>query len=241
MTLARPATQRRNKRPAAGLERSLRELRHSRARIFASADLERRRIERDLHDGAQHGLVALRVRIGLARQRLADDPTQADQVLHELSEAVDAVLQDVRRLAKGVYPSVLADRGLVEALRAAARNSPLPVIVRAENVDRYREDVEAAVYFSCMEALQNAVKHAQDASVRISLEGNGTLCFEVGDDGVGFAVTDTPAGSGLANMRDRVEAVGGSLTLRSAPGEGTTVAGVIPLNGAVGRREPLID
>ncbi len=221
---------RQNERLATDLESSLSELRLSRARILASADLERRRIERDLHDGAQQRLVALRVRLGLAQDLLRDDPVRGGAMLSELGGDVDAALEEVRLLARGVYPSVLADRGLVEALRAAARNSPLPVSVRAHEVGRLPVDVETAVYFACVEALQNAAKHAQrNTSVLVKLSKGDRLLFEVRDDGVGFAVNGHPAGLGLANMRDRIESVGGTLAIESVLGEGTCVSGSVPL------------
>jgi PAS domain S-box-containing protein len=222
---------RQNERLSADLEASLRELQLSRARILASADLERRRIERDLHDGAQQRLVALRVRLGLAQELLQGDPARGDEVLGELGNEVEAALEEVRLLAKGVYPSVLADRGLVEALRTAARSSPLPVTLRARGIGRYAEEVETAVYFACVEALQNAAKHAQrEAAVLVSLSAEGDLRFSVRDDGVGFLPEAAPAGAGLANMRDRIEAVGGTLAIESTLGEGTTVSGVVRLH-----------
>ena len=219
-----------NERLASGLESSLAELQLSRARILASADLERRRIERDLHDGAQQRLVALRVRLGLAQDLLREDPVRGADLLKELGDDVDAALEEVRMLARGVYPSVLADRGIVEALRAAARNSPLPVTLKAAVLDRFSEELETAVYFTCVEALQNAAKHARgETSVLISLSQGDSLRFEVRDNGVGFSPSGASAGAGLANMRDRIESVGGKLTVASAPGEGTHVSGSIPL------------
>jgi len=220
---------RQNERLAADLESSLDELRLSRARILASADLERRRIERDLHDGAQQRLVALRVRLGLVQELLRSGPARTQELFDGLGADVEAALEEVRMLARGVYPSVLADRGLADALRTAARRSPLRVIVRARGAARFREEVETAVYFACVEALQNAAKHARaDTSVLISLSLDGALRFAVADDGAGFRVEATPSGTGLANMRDRIEAVGGTLTVESAPGAGTTVSGSVP-------------
>jgi PAS domain S-box-containing protein len=222
---------RQNERLATDLESSLAELQLSRARILASADLERRRIERDLHDGAQQRLVALRVRLGLAQDLLREDPLRGSAMLSDLGNDVDAALEEVRMLARGVYPSVLGDRGLVEALRAAARNSPLAVSIRASAVGRLPEEIETAVYFACVEALQNAAKHAQcETSVLISLRQGKRLRFEVRDDGVGFKVNGKPAGAGLANMRDRIAAVGGRLTIESASGQGTCVSGSVPLH-----------
>ena len=221
---------RQNERLATDLETSLAELQLSRARILASADLERRRIERDLHDGAQQRLVALRVRLGLAQDLLRDDPVRGSAMLSELGDDVDAALEEVRLLARGVYPSVLAHRGLVDALRTAARNSALPVTVRARTNGRVAVDIETAVYFTCVEALQNAAKHGRSgSSVLISLTVDEGLRFSVRDDGGGFALNEKAIGAGLANMRDRIESVGGRLTIESVPGDGTCVSGSVPL------------
>ena len=221
---------RQNERLATDLETSLAELQLSRARILASADLERRRIERDLHDGAQQRLVALRVRLGLAQDLLRDDPVRGSAMLSELGDDVDAALEEVRLLARGVYPSVLAHRGLVDALRTAARNSALPVTVRARTNGRVAVHIETAVYFTCVEALQNAAKHGRSGtSVLISLTVDEGLQFSVRDDGGGFALNEKATGAGLANMRDRIESVGGRLTIESVPGDGTCVSGSVPL------------
>ena len=220
-----------NRRLAARVENSLGEVRESRARILAAADEERRRIERDLHDGAQQRLVALRIRLELAEELMAQDPKGAKAMLHRLGGEIDAALDELRSLAAGVYPSVLAARGLPDALRSAALQSPLSASVRVQGSDRYPLEVETAAYFCCIEALQNVVKHAPDArAVTISLSRNGDLRFEVRDDGPGFAVEETAPGDGLANMRDRMAAVGGELEIRSRPGAGTAVAGAIPVD-----------
>lgn len=217
-----------NHRLAARVDESLRELRESRARILAAADDERRRIERDLHDGGQQRLVALRVRLELADETMRDSPVRARRMLQQLGEEVDAALDELRSLAAGVYPSLLADRGLTDALRSAALRSPVPTSVTVAGEDRYSQDVEAAVYFCCLEALQNVAKHAPDANaVAISLERNGDLHFAVSDDGPGF--DGTTAGSGLVNMRDRVAAVGGTLEIETAPGDGTRIVGHVPV------------
>jgi PAS domain S-box-containing protein len=219
-----------NQRLSADLEASLAELKQSRARILALADQERRRIERDLHDGAQQRLVALRVRLGLVGDILDANPGSGAEVLSELGRDVDAALDEVRSLARGVYPSLLADRGLEEALRAAARRCPLAATVRADGIRRHAEEVETAVYFACMEAMQNAAKHAGGArGVVLTLSENGGLRFEVSDDGAGFSIADMRSGQGLLNMRDRLEAVGGTLTVESSAGHGTTVTGVVPV------------
>ena len=214
-----------NHRLAARVEESLRE---SRARILAAADDERRRIERDLHDGGQQRLVALRIRLELADETMRESPARARRMLCQLGAEVDAALEELRSLAAGVYPSLLADRGLTDALRSAARHSPVPASIDVSGSDRYSQDVEAAVYFCCLEALQNVAKHAPDASrVAISLERNGDLRFAVRDDGPGFDIA-AAAGYGLVNMRDRVAAVGGTLEINAASG-GTEILGTVPV------------
>ena len=221
-----------NRRLAVKVEASLREVRESRARIVASADAERRRIERDLHDGAQQRLVALGIRLALAEEVVAEDPDAGRRRLHELGEEVAATLEEIRGLAHGVYPALLSDRGLAEALDAAAMRLPIPATVDRDGVGRYPHEVESVVYFCCMEAMQNALKHAHDAHrLRIVLAEDDGLRFEVKDDGEGFN-GDTRMGAGLTNMRDRVAAVGGELDIHSEPGEGTVVSGRIPLAAA---------
>lgn len=218
-----------NRRLAARVETSLRELHASRSRILVAADDERRRIERDLHDGGQQRLVALRIRLKLAEETMGRSPTRARSMLRQLGEDVDIALDELRALAAGVYPALLAARGLPDALRTAALQSPVPASVAVEGTDRYPEEVETAAYFCCIEALQNVAKHAPEAtSVSISLQRNGDLRFDVRDDGPGFAVEDNGAGHGFVNMRDRMAAVGGELEIRSTPGAGTEVIGTIP-------------
>jgi signal transduction histidine kinase len=220
-----------NRRLAARVESSLTELRESRARVLAAADDERRRIERDLHDGGQQRLVALRIRLELAEEAMGANPARTRSMLHRLGGEIDAALDELRSLAAGVYPSLLSARGLPDALRTAALQSPLPVSVDVDGSDRYSNEVETAAYFCCIEALQNVAKHAPDSSsVSIALSRNGGLRFEVRDDGPGFVVGDVPPGDGLMNMRDRMAAVGGELDLRSSPGAGTTVIGTIPVD-----------
>jgi signal transduction histidine kinase len=219
-----------NRRLAARVESSLRELRESRARILAAADAERRRIERDLHDGGQQRLVALRIRLELAEELMNRDPSFARTMLHQLGAEVDTAIDELRSLAAGVYPSLLVARGLPDALRTAALQSPVPTSVAVDGSDRYSQEVETAAYFCCVEALQNVAKHAPDAaSASISLSRNGDLRFEVRDDGPGFVVGEGATGAGLVNMRDRIAAVGGKLEVRSIPGTGTRVMGRIPV------------
>ena len=205
----------RSQRLAATVDVSLREVQRSRARILASADRERRRIERDLHDGAQQRLVALRIQLELLEETMEWNPEQGLKKLHELGEEVGETLDEIRALAHGVFPSLLADRGLAEAIRAAALRAPISTSVRPDGVARYPQDVESAVYFCCLEALQNASKHARDArAVTISLRQDRALRFEVRDDGAGFDGAASP-GAGITNMQDRLTAVGGELDIRS--------------------------
>jgi signal transduction histidine kinase len=206
-----------------------RELVASRARIVAATDETRRRIERDLHDGAQQHLVALAVKVGLVRKLLEADPEMAVAMLDELRHDAQAALTELRELAHGIYPPLLRDRGLTEALRTAAQRSSRPATVEADEVGRYGADIEAAVYFCCLEALQNAAKHAgEDAVLHLRLAACGTeLVFEVTDDGVGFE-PDAVSGKGFINMRDRLGAFDGRLDVSSVPGRGTTIRGSIP-------------
>jgi signal transduction histidine kinase len=217
------------------LDSSLRELEASRARLATAAVSERQRIERDLHDGAQQRLVTLRVRLELAIESIERDPSTAPTLLDRLGPEVDEIIDDVRSLARGIYPSLLDSGGLVEALRAAAVYASLPVEVRDRGVGRYSPEIEGAVYFCCLEALQNAAKHAAGASrIAIELDDDGELCFVVSDDGGGFDPAKAKRGAGITNMRDRLAAAGGTLALASAPGAGTTVTGRLPVDG---RRE----
>jgi signal transduction histidine kinase len=205
------------------------DLQASRARIVATGDAERRKIERNLHDGAQQHLVALAVNLRLTKDMLADDPEGAAEMLDALGDAVKDTIQELRDLAHGIYPPLLMDSGLPEALRAAANRSPLSVAVDADGLGRYPTEVEAAVYFCCLEALQNAAKHAPGANVSVRVhQEDDVLCFEVSDDGPGFDVAAAKGGHGFTNMSDRLGAIGGTVEWRSSPGEGTTIAGAIP-------------
>jgi signal transduction histidine kinase len=221
-----------NHRLAAQASSLLREVRESRARIQAAADHERRRIERDLHDGAQQRLVALRIKLELAAERADDGAGNGAAVLRGLGGDVEDALEEVRSLARGIYPAPLADRGLVEGLRAAALRNPLPTTVLAAGIARYPREIESAAYFCCLEALQNAAKHARGATVAvIDLSDNGSLRMEVRDDGARFDTDKVAGGVGLTSMRDRLAAVGGELAIASSPGRGTRVTGSIPLGG----------
>jgi signal transduction histidine kinase len=218
-----------NRRLVAQVASSLGEVRASRARIQASADEERRRIERDLHDGAQQRLVGLRIKLELAEEMMPQDPVRGRELLHEVGDDTIEALEDVRSLAHGVYPALLTQRGLVDALREVTLRSPIPTSLRAGDIGRYSPDVESAVYFCCLEAMQNAAKHAAGASqITIALSDDGALRFEVGDDGAGFDRRTSSPGAGLANMRDRLAAVGGELSVLSDAGKGTRVIGVVP-------------
>jgi signal transduction histidine kinase len=214
------------------VRRQAEELRASRARIVASADAARRQIERNLHDGAQQHLVALAVNLRLARQLADADPDTAKSMLDQLSHDLGEAVQQLRDLAHGIYPPLLMDRGLAEALSAAAGRAVLSTEVDAEGIGRFTPEVEAAVYFCALEALQNAGKHAGEgatATIRVWLEEGGLL-FEVADNGAGFDPASRPhLGAGFTNMSDRVGAIGGSISVHSAPGKGTKISGRIPL------------
>jgi len=207
----------------------LRELRASRARIAAAADSERRRIERDLHDGAQQRLVALSIQLELAADQA--DPTEAAR-LRKLRDQVDRSLEDIRSLAHGIYPAVLSDHGLAAAVRSAALRSPVPTTVHVDGLTGYPQEIATAVYLCCIEALQNVAKHARGATgAQIALkEANSVLRFSVTDDGAGFLTARARVGAGIINMQDRMVTIGGELTVHSRPGEGTVVSGRIPLS-----------
>jgi signal transduction histidine kinase len=219
-----------NRRLTDRVESSLREVRKSRKRIMASADHERRRLERDLHDGAQQRLVALRIQLELLEESLVRDPERARVKLHTLGQDVGETLDEIRELAHGVYPSLLADRGLAEALRGVSLSSPVASRLNTKRLGRYAPEVESAVYFCCVEAIQNVSKHAAGASLlEMTLWQDYALHFEVRDDGPGFN-GDVLEGTGLTNMRDRLAAVGGELDISSSPNEGTVVTGRVPID-----------
>jgi signal transduction histidine kinase len=211
------------------------ELRSSRRRLVAAQDDERRKIERNLHDGAQQQLVALAVQLKLVRTLVERDPAKAGALLDTLQGAATDALEDLRDLARGIYPPLLADKGLATALEAQARKAVVPVTVEADGVGRFPADVESAVYFSCLEALQNIGKYAEAnaATIRLS-DGSGELRFEIRDDGRGFDPSATTYGTGLQGIADRLAALGGELIVTSAPGDGTAVAGRLPVGEAAG-------
>jgi len=211
------------------------QLRASRDRVAAAADAERRRIQRDLHDGAQQSLLAATVTARLARQYCHTSPARAAGLLDQLRADLDQAAADLRDLACGIYPPVLTDLGLPAALTAAAARCPRPVTVRAGTTARYPPAIEAALYFCSLEALHNAVRHAgEHARITVTLchDASGLAC-EIADDGTGITSNARP-GAGLANMADRIAAVGGQLRIDSAPGYGTTIRASIPSPGSVG-------
>jgi signal transduction histidine kinase len=212
------------------------DLRDSRRRLVEAQDLERRKLERNIHDGAQQQLVALTVKLRLARQVLGKDPSRVDGMLDELAGETQQALEDLRDLARGIYPPLLADQGLGAALDAQARRSPVPVTVEADGVGRYAPEVEAAVYFSCLEALQNVAKYAEATVATVELhEAPGRLEFRIHDDGVGFEADTTSYGTGLQGIADRLAAFGGTLAVASTPGHGTTITGSLPAQAVGGK------
>lgn len=205
------------------------DLRASRQRLVTAQDEERRRLERDLHDGAQQHLVALKIKLGLA-EAAAQPETRVRALITQLKQDADAALDTMRDLARGIYPPLLASDGLEAALRGQIRRSTVPVDLGVDDVPRQPREAEAAVYFCCLEALQNVAKYAQAERVSLRLwREKANLVFRVQDDGKGFDPVAVPQGSGIQNMRDRVEALGGSLGVRSVLGQGTTIEGRIPV------------
>jgi signal transduction histidine kinase len=219
----------RNVALTADLRARLEELRASRQRLVTAQDEERRRLERNIHDGAQQQLVAIGVKLGLARTLLDRDPAKVGEILEGLQGENQQALEDLRDLARGIYPPLLADKGLAAALQAQARKSPMSVEVEPDGVGRYSQEAEAAVYFCVLEALQNVAKYAQASRTVVRLAtADGGLRFEVEDNGKGFDPERTPRGSGLTNMSDRLAAIGGDIEVQSRPGRGTVVAGRVP-------------
>jgi signal transduction histidine kinase len=213
--------------------RLIEELRASRQRLVTAQDQERRRLERNIHDGAQQQLVALAVKLRLARTLAAKDVARAQSLLDDLQGETKETLENLRDLARGIYPPLLADQGLAAALQAQARKVPFPVEVQPNGVARYSADAEATAYFCVLEALQNAVKYADPSRAVVRLaEEDGRLVFSVSDDGGGFDVGTVAKGAGLQNMADRLDAIGGSIEIESSPGRGTTVTGRIPVRAS---------
>ena len=209
--------------------RLIEELRASRRRIVTTQDERAKALERNIHDGAQQQLVALAVKLRLAEGLARKDPERTASMLSNLQAEANEALENLRDLARGIYPPLLADRGLPAALEAQARKSPVPVDVRAQGVERYPPEIESAIYFCCLEALQNVAKYADASLASLELsQADGHLTFRVTDDGRGFDGTVTSYSTGLQGMTDRLEAIGGTLEVSSSPGHGTTVVGRVP-------------
>lgn len=218
-----------NERLRAEVRAQLAEVVRSRARIVEATDTERRRIERDLHDGVQQRLVSLRIALTILKGARGpeSDSSELDELIEELDRhAVDAITE-LRNLARGIHPSLLADEGLEAALEALAQRAPIPVALGAMPARRAEPTVEIAAYYVCTEAIVNAAKHSEASAVRIDVQdGGGELRVRIQDDGQGGARIE--AGTGLRGLRDRVEAIGGSLSISSEPGRGTTLTAVFP-------------
>ena len=217
-----------NARLQAALQQSQRELTVARAGMLMAGDVVRRRLGEDLHDGAQQRLTAIRIMATLASER-TDDRDLAEAI-ESIGNAAAQAAENLREIAHGIYPALLADFGLGKALRAVARTSPVPIRVLDEGVGRRSSTVEAAIYFCSLEAIHNAIKHAgPDARVTVKLGCEpGGVVFAVADDGVGMQLPVHGDGIGLRCMRDRIEAVGGRLEILSSPGVGTRVRGRVP-------------
>jgi signal transduction histidine kinase len=216
-----------NERLGAELHARLEELHASRARIVQAADAERRRLERNLHDGAQQRLVSLSLGLRLARARIRSDPDEAGRLLDAAADELTEALGELRELARGIHPAILTDRGLPAALEALASRAPVPVEVAETPAERLPPPVEAAAYYVILEAVTNAVKHADASAVRVSVDRrNGLARVDVLDDGVGGV--DVGRGSGLRGLADRVEALDGRLHVTSPRGHGTTVVAELP-------------
>jgi signal transduction histidine kinase len=217
-----------NERLQAEIKAQLQQVRESRARIVATGDAERRRIERDLHDGAQQRLVTLSLVLGLAREQAAATADIAlEEVLDEAASQLRLALAELRELARGIHPSVLSDAGLHAAIESLAVRLPVAVTVSSGTTPRFDAAIEAAAYFVAAEALTNVVKYANASDVRVTLTySSGRLIVEVVDDGVGGA--DPRLGSGLVGLADRVGALAGRLDVVSEPGRGTRIAATLP-------------
>lgn len=209
--------------------RLIEELRASRQRLVVAQDEERRKLERDIHDGAQQQLVAMAVKLRLADTLMDRDAAKAHEMMAQLQAEAQGALDDLRDLARGIYPPLLADKGLPTALEAQARKAAVRTTVVADGVGRYTQDVEAAVYFSCLEALNNVAKYAEASTASVALtQTDGHLTFVVTDDGRGFDPQGTGYGTGLQGIADRLDAIGGTLSVDSGTGEGTTITGIVP-------------
>jgi signal transduction histidine kinase len=202
----------------------------ARRALVDAADAERRRIERDIHDGAQQQLVAIGVKAGLARMFVTKDPAQAVAMIDELRADAQDALDSLREMTRGACPPILADEGLVAALAIKAKRSPVPVTIQADDIGRMTSPIEVAAYFCCLEAMQNAGKYANADRVMVSVRRRpDELALSISDDGVGFDPSTARRGVGLRSMAERAETLGGSLEVRSAPGRGTVVTARLPL------------
>jgi signal transduction histidine kinase len=213
------------------LQSLLDELKSATRRVVTAGDMERRRIERNLHDGAQQRLMAVRLELGMVSERLEDDPATARRELDRLRGELDRALEELRELAHGLYPPLLASDGLLAAISGTARRAPIPVRVDSPGIPRLSQAIENAVYFCCMEAVQNAIKHGGEGVrvvIRLSVR-HGALEFRVSDDGLGFDRATVPFGYGLTSLADRATALGGEVVIISRLGEGTSLTGQIPL------------
>jgi signal transduction histidine kinase len=206
------------------------ELKASRERLIRTQDDERRRLERDIHDGAQQHLVALIVNVRLAQTIAVRSPERAARVLSEQADAARVAIETLSSLSRGIYPTLLSDEGLAPALLAAVATSPVPVTIDAVGVGRLPASVEAALYFCCVEAVQNAAKHSGARSVSVRLdEDQDRWRLTVEDNGTGFnQALAGDRGAGLVNMSDRLDAIGGTVTVGSLSGRGTTITAVVP-------------
>jgi len=215
-------------RRARALDKRVEDLRGSRERIIAAADAERRRIERDLHDGAQQRMVAVAVTLGLAQSQLESNPASAAQLIQQARDEAQLAVKELRELARGIHPALLSDRGLRAALEALAARAPVPIEITGVPEEPLPKPVEAAVYFVTAEALTNVAKYARadGASVDLTVD-DGSVLLQITDDGVGGA--DTAGGTGLSGLCDRVEALDGTIDIESPPGGGTAVRVQIPL------------
>jgi signal transduction histidine kinase len=221
----------RNVRLTEELKLRLDDLTAAQRRIVAAQDEARRRLERNIHDGAQQQLVALTVKARLTRTIAERDPEKAAEMLTQIETETQDALENLRDLARGIYPPLLADKGLVAALEAQARKSTVPVAIETgPEVGRYPQDMEAAAYFCTLEALQNVAKYASASHADVHIrQDDGMLAFDVCDDGLGFDPAAVSSGTGLQGMADRLAAIGGTFSIVSAPGAGTTVSGRIPV------------
>ena len=215
-----------NERLQAELRARLVELQASRARLVQATDAERRRIERDLHDGTQQRLVSIAMSLGLLEPRLPADGAAAP-IVRETREALTVALQELRELTHGIHPALLSERGLAAALEELCGRAALPTRLRSEIEARLPEQLETAAYFFASEALTNAAKHSHASEVQVTARcAGGTLLVEVSDDGIGGA--SPTGGSGLRGLADRIEALGGTMTVSSPPGRGTSLRAEVP-------------